>query len=83
MPAAQTPRPRIFRRPMAETPRSNGSQKSYSGYDTSKVYANTDATQINKVMVDQHQEVVAGIGGDGGDGNFAWGGGVTFHLDTL
>ncbi|MGY3120196.1 hypothetical protein ACVWXQ_004133 [Bradyrhizobium sp. S3.14.4] len=62
---------------------SNGSQKSYSGYDTSKVYANTDATQINKVMVDQHQEVVAGIGGDGGDGNFAWGGGVTFHLDTL
>jgi len=62
---------------------SNGSQKSYSGYDTSKVYANTDVTQINKVMVDQHQEVVAGIGGDGGDGNFAWGGGVTFHLDTL
>ncbi|WP_128945614.1 hypothetical protein, partial [Bradyrhizobium zhanjiangense] len=42
---------------------SNGSQKSYSGHDTSKVYANTDATQINKLIVHQHQEVVAGIGG--------------------
>ncbi|MDH2406589.1 hypothetical protein QCM77_43065 [Bradyrhizobium sp. SSUT18] len=62
---------------------SNGSQKSYSGYDTSKVYANTDATQINKVSVDQHQEVVAGIGGHGGDGNAALGGEVSFHLDTF
>ena len=62
---------------------SNGSQKSYSGYDTSKVYANTDATQINKVAVDQHQEVVAGLGGDGGDGNAALGGEVSFHLDTF
>ncbi|WP_439409041.1 hypothetical protein ACNJX9_12440 [Bradyrhizobium sp. DASA03076] len=62
---------------------SNGSQKSYSGYDTSKVYANTDATQINKVSVDQHQEVVAGTGGNGGDGNAALGGEVSFHLDTF
>lgn len=62
---------------------SNGSQKSYSGYDTSKVYANTDATQINKLAVDQHQEVLAGIGGDGGDGNAALGGEVSFHLDTF
>ncbi|WP_456621545.1 MULTISPECIES: hypothetical protein [unclassified Bradyrhizobium] len=62
---------------------SNGSQKSYSGYDTSKVYANTDATQINKVSVDQHQEVVAGIGGNGGDGNAALGGEVSFHLDAF
>lgn len=62
---------------------SNGNQKSYSGYDTSKVYANTDATQINKVSVDQHQEVVAGLGGHGGDGNAALGGEVSFHLDTF
>ena len=82
MPAAQTPRPRIFEGPWRRR-RIDGSQKSYSGYDTSKVYANTDATQINKVVVDQHQEVVAGIGGNGGDGNVAWGGEVTFHLDTL
>ncbi|QOG20999.1 MULTISPECIES: hypothetical protein [Bradyrhizobium] len=62
---------------------SNGSQKSYSGYDTSKVYANTDATQTNKLWVDQHQEVVAGVGGHGGDGNAALGGEVSFHLDTF
>lgn len=62
---------------------SNGSQKSYGGHDTSKVYANTDATQINKVAVDQHQEVVAGIGGHGGDGNAALGGEVSFHIDTF
>lgn len=62
---------------------SNGSQKSYSGYDTSKVYANTDASQMNKVAVDQHQDVVAGIGGNGGDGNAALGGEVDFHLDTF
>jgi hypothetical protein len=62
---------------------SNGSQKSYSGHDTSKVYANTDATQINKLWVDQHQEVVAGIGGDGGSGNGAVGGEVDFHFDVL
>jgi hypothetical protein len=62
---------------------SNGSQKSYSGYDTSKVYANTEATQINKLEVDQHQEVLAGIGGNGGDGNAALGGEVSFHFDAL
>jgi hypothetical protein len=62
---------------------SNGSQKSYSGYDTSKVYANTDATQINKVWVDQHQDVFAGIGGNGGSGNAALGGEVDFHFDAL
>ena len=62
---------------------SNGNQKSYSGHDTSKVYADTDATQINKLAVDQHQEVLAGIGGNGGDGNAALGGEVSFHLDNL
>jgi hypothetical protein len=55
---------------------SNGDQSSSSGYDTSKVYANTTADQKNYFSADQHQEVVAGVGGYGGDGNLAWGGNV-------
>jgi hypothetical protein len=55
---------------------SNGDQSSKSGHDTSKVYANTDATQKNWLSVDQHQEVMAGIGGHGGDGSLAMGGSV-------
>jgi hypothetical protein len=62
---------------------SNGSQSSDSGHDTSKVYANTTATQTNSVMADMHQEVVAGIGGNGGSGNAALGGEVSFHFDTF
>jgi hypothetical protein len=62
---------------------SNGDQSSKSGHDTSKVYANTEAEQKNSFWADQHQEVVAGVGGHGGDGNIAWGGDVTFHLDTF
>ena len=55
---------------------SNGDQSSKSGYDTSKVYANTTATQDNQLWVDQHQDVMAGIGGRGGDGSMALGGSV-------
>jgi hypothetical protein len=55
---------------------SNGDQSSKSGHDTSKVYANTTATQDNKLWVDQHQDVMAGIGGDGGNDNMAMGGNV-------
>lgn len=65
------------------TATSNGSQNSDSGHDTSKVYADTKAYQTNSVVADQHQEIVAGIGGDGGHGNAALGGDVNFHLDTL
>src|ERR1700731_44300 len=61
---------------------SNGDQKSYSGYDTSKVYANTTATQDNSLWVDQHQTVMAGIGGNGGGGNAALGGNVDFNFDS-
>ncbi|SHJ45828.1 hypothetical protein SAMN05444159_0673 [Bradyrhizobium lablabi] len=61
---------------------SNGDQKSYSGHDTSKVYANTTATQDNSLWVDQHQAVMAGIGGSGGSGNLAMGGNVDFQFDT-
>jgi hypothetical protein len=60
---------------------SNGDQSSKSGHDTSKVYANTTATQDNHLWVDQHQEVMAGIGGNGGDGNMAMGGNVDIQPD--
>lgn len=59
---------------------SNGDQSSKSGYDTSKVYADTSAEQKNYLWADQHQDVKAGIGGHGGDGNLAWGGDVSFDL---
>src|SRR3954453_14501271 len=65
------------------TAKSNGDQSSESGHDTSKVYANTTADQTNVLKADMHQEVLAGIGGDGGHGNAALGGDVTFHLDTF
>jgi hypothetical protein len=65
------------------TAKSNGDQNSESGHDTSKVYANTTADQTNVLKADMHQEVLAGIGGDGGHGNAAQGGDVTFHLDTF
>src|SRR5215475_9544463 len=49
--------------------KSNGDQYNESGYDTSKVHANTDAYQSNFLAADQSQEVAAGIGGEGGDHN--------------
>ena len=61
---------------------SSGDQKSYSGHDTSKVYANTTATQDNSLWVDQHQDVMAGIGGNGGNGNLALGGNVDIQPET-
>jgi hypothetical protein len=60
--------------------KSNGDQSSSSGYDTSKVSANTTADQKNDFYADQSQYVVAGVGGDGGDGNFAWGGDVGISI---
>src|SRR5580704_17535796 len=60
------------------TATSNGIQSSDSGHDTSTVHANTTATQSNSLMADMHQEVLAGIGGNGGDGNAALGGDVNF-----
>ena len=61
---------------------SNGDQSSKSGHDTSKVYANTTADQTNKLWVDMHQEVMAGIGGNGGNDNAAMGGSVDISFDT-
>ena len=60
--------------------KSNGDQSSSSGYDTSKVHADTTAVQKNYFEADQHQSVVAGVGGDGGDGNFALGGNVDIGI---
>ena len=61
---------------------SSGDQSSKSGHDTSKVYADTTATQTNSLMADLHQEVMAGIGGNGGNGNAAMGGNVDFNFDS-
>jgi 3-hydroxyacyl-CoA dehydrogenase len=63
--------------------KSNGDQSSSSGYDTSKVYANTTAHQSNYLKADMHQEVAAGIGGDGGNDNLGMGGDVDVHIDTF
>jgi hypothetical protein len=61
---------------------SSGDQSSKSGHDTSKVNTNTDATQKNWLSADQHQDVMAGIGGHGGDGNLAMGGNVDIQFET-
>lgn len=61
---------------------SNGDQESKSGHNTSKVDADTTAIQKNSLVADMHQEVLAGIGGDGGNGNAALGGDVHFDFDT-
>jgi hypothetical protein len=58
---------------------SNGDQSNYSGHDTSKVYADTTASQSNFLIADQSQHVAAGIGGYGGDYNYAHGGDVYAH----
>jgi len=55
---------------------SNGDQKSYSGQDSSTVHADTTAAQTNFLAADQHQTVMAGIGGNGGNDNYARGGDV-------
>jgi hypothetical protein len=59
---------------------SNGDQSNESGYDTSKVYADTSAYQSNFLAADQSQHVAAGIGGYGGSENSAEGGDVHLHL---
>jgi hypothetical protein len=53
---------------------SNGDQYSDSGHDTSKVSADTTAYQSNFLAADLSQNVAAGIGGNGGNDNYAHGG---------
>lgn len=60
------------------TAMSNGNQTSDSGHDTSNVDASTTAYQSNFLAANMSQNVVAGIGGNGGNGNYAKGGDVHF-----
>lgn len=59
---------------------SNGDQHNYSGHDTSTVQADTTAYQTNFLAADMSQSALAGIGGNGGDGNYAAGGDVHVHI---
>jgi hypothetical protein len=59
---------------------SNGDQHNYSGHDTSTVSADTTAYQSNWLAADQSQYVVAGVGGNGGNDNYAVGGDVHLHI---
>ena len=59
---------------------SNGDQHNYSGHDTSSVSADTTAYQSNFLAADLSQHVAAGIGGNGGNDNFAGSGDV--HVDA-
>jgi hypothetical protein len=59
---------------------SNGSQHNYSGHDTSNVSADTTAYQTNFLAADMSQHVAAGIGGNGGDDNYAAGGDAYVHI---
>ncbi len=59
---------------------SNGSQGSVSGGDTAAVSAGTTATQYTQLMADQHATILAGVGGNGGNGNMARGGDISAAL---
>jgi hypothetical protein len=58
-------------------PTSNGSQGSSSGGDTAAVAAATTATQYTQLVADQHATILAGVGGNGGNGNLAQGGDIS------
>ena len=60
------------------TANSNGDQSSWSGHDTSTVSADTTAYQSNFLAADMSQHAAAGIGGNGGNDNYAKGGDVHF-----
>lgn len=55
---------------------SNGSQTNTSGGDTATVNAATSATQYTELMANQQATILAGVGGNGGDGNMARGGDI-------
>jgi hypothetical protein len=56
---------------------SNGSQNNSSGGDVAAVGAATSATQNTLFSADQHATIVAGAGGNGGNGNVALGGDIS------
>jgi hypothetical protein len=59
---------------------SDGSQGSLSGGDTAAVSADTTATQYTQLLADQHATILAGVGGNGGNGNLARGGDISSAL---
>lgn len=59
---------------------SNGSQGNSSGGDTAAVGAATTATQYTQLLADQHATILAGVGGNGGNGNVALGGDISSAL---
>jgi hypothetical protein len=59
---------------------SNGDQESDSGHNKSDVDANTKAYQENYLKADMSQNVWAGVGGNGGDENYAKGGDVDVNI---
>jgi hypothetical protein len=52
-------------------------------HHSNNVTANTTADQHNHVWADQHQYVLAGVGGDGGNDNMAIGGTVSVETAQL
>lgn len=62
------------------TAKSNGDQESESGHNKSDVDANTKAYQENYLKADMSQNVWAGVGGNGGDENYAKGGDVDVNI---
>jgi hypothetical protein len=56
---------------------SNGSQGNLSGGDIAAVSAATTATQNTQLVADQHANILAGVGGNGGNGNVALGGDIS------
>lgn len=60
---------------------SNGDQSNWSGHDKSYVSTDTAAYQTNFLAADQHQQVAAGIGGNGGSHNWVETGDVSPKID--
>jgi hypothetical protein len=58
----------------------NGSLGNMSGGDTAMVGAATTGTQNTELMADQHATILAGVGGNGGNGNLAEGGDISSAL---
>lgn len=56
---------------------SNGSLGSFSGGNVAAVHADTGATQNTSLLADQHATILAGMGGNGGNGNMAQGGDIS------
>jgi hypothetical protein len=55
----------------------------HGSHDTASVSGDTTSYQTNFLAVDAHQSVMAGIGGNGGNGNLAKGGDVSVETANL